>query len=183
MLPEDESSRAAHRLSDLRMLRPSDLRRLEVKAGVYWDTNDVLEKDDLIRAFVQSGRLDILPEDESSRVAYCLSDLSKLRPSDVRRLMIEAGVHWDSKDVLEKDDLIRTFVQSGRLDVLPDNETTGARIIKTTSPPWKTIIVVVLNSSTQYVWKRSTATTAILNQMTDPRCDQSPTVLECIPSG
>jgi Ring finger domain len=126
----DSTRRVAYCLSDLHKLRPSDLRRLMNEAGVYWDTKDVLEKDDMIRTFVQSGRLDILPEEESSRFAYCLSDLRRLRPSELRRLMDEAGIYWDTKDVLEKDDMIHTIVQSGRLDILPEEDSSNTRVEK-----------------------------------------------------
>jgi Ring finger domain len=84
-----------------------------------------VDKTELMDYIIECGAIDFVP-DSTSRVAHRLSDLRRLRPSDLRRTMNEAGVYWDSKDVLEKDDLIRTFVQSGRLHVLPENENSSS---------------------------------------------------------
>ena len=46
-------------------MKVSELRRvMNDEAGVFFDRNDVVEKQDMINIFVASGRLTVLPEEE-----------------------------------------------------------------------------------------------------------------------
>jgi hypothetical protein len=133
-----------------------------------------VDKTDLWDFIIQCGAIDFVP-DSTSRVSdclsdFCLSDLRRLRPSDLRRLMNEAGVYWKGR----YDSHLCPVMKSRAV-------VTETRTSKTSSPRCKTIVIVVLDRH-WYTWKRWTRTTAIRNPMTD-RGSIRPTVLGCIPNG
>jgi len=77
-----------------------------------------VDKSDLIDHLIQSESIDLISAPEP--VEYPLSLLKAMSVSELKRCMSDAGVFFDFRDVVEKDDMIRIFVVSGRLDIVPE---------------------------------------------------------------
>lgn len=78
-----------------------------------------VDRQDLIDYLIKSGLIEIIAAPEP--VEYSLKALRAMPVSKLRRCMNdEAGVFFDPKDVIEKEDMIRIFLLSGRLLVTPE---------------------------------------------------------------
>jgi hypothetical protein len=86
----------------------------------------ILDKTGLIDYVIASDAIEFIqrppPEPSSS---FRLSQLKAMPVKTLKHVMNEAGVFFDAKDVLEKDDMIEIFLLSGRLEVLPEEEVKG----------------------------------------------------------
>ena len=60
-----------------------------------------------------SSRIDLIAAPQP--VEYRLSDLRKMRVSELKRVLNKAGVFFDPVNVVEKEDLVQIFLNSGRL--------------------------------------------------------------------
>ena len=129
-LPTDDAEFEVGRLERMRNRRPRfaqhELDRLSVKHLLMLlkqkqrhKTCLITDKSDLISYLIESGTIELVPSPEP--VKYTLSQLQSMTISQLRHAMNEAGVFFDPKDVVEKSDLIRVFVLSGRLDVMMDD--------------------------------------------------------------
>jgi hypothetical protein len=84
-------------------------------------TYQAVDRQDLIDYLIKSGSIEVVATPEP--VEYSLQTLRAMSVSKLRRCMNEeAGVFFDPKDVVEKEDMIRIFLCSGRLGVLPSDE-------------------------------------------------------------
>jgi len=125
-LPTDDAVYEAGRVQRMKERKPRfarhELDRLPVKQLLQLrkDTNyQVIDRRDLIDHLIESESIEIISAPEP--VEYSLSDLRTMTVSQLRRCMNEeAGVFFDPKDVIEKEDMIRIFLMSGRLLVLPE---------------------------------------------------------------
>jgi len=72
----------------------------------------------------RSGRVDIVASPKP--VEYSLSQLRSMGVGKLKKCMAEAGVFYDPKDVVEKEDMVQIFRNSGRLVVLPEPDTKPA---------------------------------------------------------
>jgi hypothetical protein len=83
----------------------------------------IIDKTGLIDHVIASDAIEFVqrppPEPSSS---FRLSQLKAMPVKTLKHVMNEAGVFFDAKDVLEKDDMIEIFLLSGRLEVLPEDE-------------------------------------------------------------
>jgi len=88
--------------------------RLRLKVGV--------DKDEIIRRILDSGRVDVIGTPEP--VEYnSLEDLRRMGVGKLKKAMADAGVLFDAKDVVEKQDMVQIFVNSGRIVFLqPENK-------------------------------------------------------------
>lgn len=78
-----------------------------------------VDRQDLIDHLIKSGAIELISTPEP--VKYSIKVLRNMSVSQLRRCMNdEAGVFFDPKDVIEKEDMIRIFLLSGRLDVIPE---------------------------------------------------------------
>jgi hypothetical protein len=75
-----------------------------------------VEKSDLIQAILSSPRVDVIHTPEP--VSYYWHDLQTMSISKLKLAMQEAGVFFDPKDVVEKQDMLQIFKNSGRLILL-----------------------------------------------------------------
>lgn len=76
-------------------------------------TTTTTTKADLVRAIIQSGKVDIIPSPQP--VEYDLQELRDMSISQLKQCMAHAGVFFHAKDVVEKEDMVRIFYNSGRL--------------------------------------------------------------------
>lgn len=81
----------------------------------------VTEKKDLIQQLIDEERVDLIPVPEP--VTYKLDDLKKMKVSNLKQAMNNAGVFFYGHDVVEKSDMIRVFRNSGRLLLIETPET------------------------------------------------------------
>jgi len=88
--------------------------RLRLKVGI--------DKDETIRRILDSGRVDVIVTPEP--VEYdSLEDLRRMGVGKLKKVMADAGVFFDAKDVVEKQDMVQIFVNSGRIVFLqPENK-------------------------------------------------------------
>ena len=54
-------------------------------------------------------------------VSYTLSSLRRMTTAQLKQCLEAAGVDFDPRYIVEKDDLIRVFYASGKIDILPEN--------------------------------------------------------------
>eukprot|EP00568_Trieres_chinensis_P010892 CAMPEP_0183311710 /NCGR_PEP_ID=MMETSP0160_2-20130417/38497_1 /TAXON_ID=2839 ORGANISM="Odontella Sinensis, Strain Grunow 1884" /NCGR_SAMPLE_ID=MMETSP0160_2 /ASSEMBLY_ACC=CAM_ASM_000250 /LENGTH=258 /DNA_ID=CAMNT_0025476377 /DNA_START=274 /DNA_END=1046 /DNA_ORIENTATION=+ len=78
----------------------------------------ILHRFDLIDRIWNSGKIENLETSDLAR--YKLSDLRSMRVKNLRQAMVAADVFFEPCDVVEKEDMIQLFVQSGRVLVLPE---------------------------------------------------------------
>lgn len=76
--------------------------------------DSVVEKPELIRTIVESGKIEVISAPEP--VEYgAVAELRAMGVGKLRRAMEEAGVFFDPIDVVEKEDMVQIFVKSGRV--------------------------------------------------------------------
>jgi hypothetical protein len=77
------------------------------------------DKSNLIDYLITSGAIDLIVA--PAPVQWRLSALQAMSIGQLKRCMNDqAGVFYNPKDVIEKSDMVRIFLNSGRLDVLPE---------------------------------------------------------------
>lgn len=106
-------------LYELQRMSIRELRELGERLRV--PMNRIVEKHELIQKLVSSGKIDIIAAPEP--VEYPLSLLRAMGVGQLKRCMANAGVFFDPVDVVEKEDMIHIFVNSGRLVILAEVET------------------------------------------------------------
>lgn len=104
---------------------PHELERLSTKQLVELlpspPPRGCVTKADLLHHVIQSGTIDVVAAPPP--VQYSVGDLQQMSIRQLKRVMNdEAGVFFHAKDVVEKEDLLRIFINSGRLQVLPDEK-------------------------------------------------------------
>jgi hypothetical protein len=80
----------------------------------------VCEKEELIQMLIRDERIDLVPAPEP--VEYELNILKEMKIRKLKQVMEEAGVFFHAKDVVEKNDMLTIFLNSGRLSLLPSKE-------------------------------------------------------------
>ena len=100
-----------------------ELERMSIKELVELNRGRALgigEKKDLIQFLIDNERIDLIPTPEP--VEHKMEALRTMRVSELKRAMENAGVFFHAKDVVEKSDMISIFVNSGRLNVIPEDD-------------------------------------------------------------
>ena len=127
-LPTDDPNFERQRLERMRHRKPRfalhELERLSIKelkrllpAG---DKYRAIDRADLIDHLISEGAIDLIASPEP--VEYSMVALRQMTISQLKRCMNEeGGVFFDPKDVVEKEDMIRIFLSSGRLRLLPED--------------------------------------------------------------
>jgi hypothetical protein len=88
------------------------------------------EKSELVDFIMKSGKIDVISVAPvpTTIPQYRISDLRTLGISKLKKVMADNGVFFDPADVIEKEDMVQIFVNSGRVDIIPeDNITEEAR--------------------------------------------------------
>jgi len=109
---------------ELDRLRVSEIKRLAADHQRATIPAHILDKAALVDHLIASDCIDLIPTAPDSTVQYRISDLEQMSVRRLKHVMNEdAGVFFDAThDVVEKQDMIRVFVASGRLEVLPEEE-------------------------------------------------------------
>lgn len=68
---------------------------------------------------MDSGKIDVVTS-SMEPVEYKLSDLRRMGVGQLKKAMSDGGVFFDPVDVLEKEDMVQIFLNSGRLIVIPE---------------------------------------------------------------
>jgi hypothetical protein len=102
---------------ELERMSLQELKDLAKQWKIRWPLR-IRDKNDIIEAFAKSKRIDIIAAPKP--VEFALHDLRQMGVSKLRRSMEDAGVFFDPIDVVEKEDMVRIFCNSGRLVVKPD---------------------------------------------------------------
>lgn len=125
--PEFERGRKVRMSSRRPRFRPYELKRMGIRelkslAGSMGlrGMHSVVEKEELVQKIMNSGKIDIVASAEP--VEYKLSELRSMGVGRLKKAMTEGGVFFDPVDVLEKEDMVQIFLNSGRLIALPEDE-------------------------------------------------------------
>lgn len=102
---------------ELERMSIHELQQMAKESRIQWPRR-INTKKDILDAFEQSGRIEIIAAPKP--VEYALQDLRAMGVSKLRRAMEEAGVFFDPIDVVEKEDMVQIFCNSGRLVLRPD---------------------------------------------------------------
>lgn len=124
---EFERGRKARMSSRKPRFRPYELKRMGIRElkslgnslGLQ-RMNSVVEKEELVQKIINSGKIDIVASAEP--VEYKLSELRSMGVGRLKKAMTEGGVFFDPVDVLEKEDMVQIFLNSGRLIALPEDD-------------------------------------------------------------
>lgn len=82
--------------------------------GISTTSGNLMDKEDLIDMIMESGKIDVIAAPEP--VEYdSISDLRSMGVGKLKKAMTAAGVFFDAKDVVEKEDMVQIFVNSGRI--------------------------------------------------------------------
>lgn len=104
-----------------RLLETLQRQQLQNGSNRKQQTYRPVDKHDLIDYLIQSGTIDLVAA--PAPVEYSLSQVKGMSIRELKRVMNEeAGVFFDPKDVVEKDDLLRIFLLSGRLSIIAEDE-------------------------------------------------------------
>jgi len=106
---------------ELYRMNIKDLKELCQKIAL--DPKDYMEKKEMVRAILESGRVEVITAPEP--VEYpCIGALRSMGIRQLKNAMADAGVFFDPKDVVEKEDMVQIFVSSGRI-ILEEEEGNG----------------------------------------------------------
>lgn len=97
-------------VSELRSL----CERLKLRHGY------IVEKRNLVERVLESGKVDVLASPKP--LEYKLSQLRKMGVGKLRKVMNDGGVFYDSSDVVEKEDMVQIFINSGRVLLLEETK-------------------------------------------------------------
>lgn len=97
---------------ELERMQTKELKTLCLKLNV--STLGMMEKKEFVDALVQSEKIILISAPEP--VEYqSVKALRSMGVGQLKKAMKEAGVFFDSKDVVEKEDMVQIFVNSGRI--------------------------------------------------------------------
>ena len=71
-------------------------------------------KQDIVDLILNSGKVDIISAPPPMNIRH-VSDLRGMGVGKLKRTMMEAGVFFDARDVIEKEDMVQIFINSGRV--------------------------------------------------------------------
>mmetsp|Transcript_10781 Transcript_10781/g.26066 ORF Transcript_10781/g.26066 Transcript_10781/m.26066 type:complete len:580 (+) Transcript_10781:110-1849(+) len=121
-LQTDNPLYEAGRLERMKTRKPRfamyELRRMsvpELQALNRRSVPGMVDKDDLINFLVRDEQIEIVQSPEP--VEYDIETLKGMRISELKQTMADAGVFFHAKDVVEKSDMLRIFLNSGRLSL------------------------------------------------------------------
>jgi Ring finger domain len=103
---------------ELERMSVHELQSLAKESRIPWPRR-INTKKDILDAFQQSGRIEIIAAPKP--VEYALQDLRAMGVGKLRQAMENAGVFFDPIDVVEKEDMVQIFCNSGRLVLRPDD--------------------------------------------------------------
>jgi len=113
---------------ELERMSIRELRDLMTGCRIAVAKGTATEKRDLVELIVKSGRVDIIltPAPSTKDIAhepvhYQKSHLKQMGIGALRKLMADHGVYYNPSEVLEKEDMIQIFVNSGRLCLIPED--------------------------------------------------------------
>mmetsp|Transcript_28240 Transcript_28240/g.41722 ORF Transcript_28240/g.41722 Transcript_28240/m.41722 type:complete len:578 (+) Transcript_28240:83-1816(+) len=89
-----------------------ELRNLAKEMNIAWPRR-IREKNDILDVFSNSGKIEIIAAPKP--VEFELEKLRSMGVTKLRSTMADAGVFFDPRDVVEKEDMVRIFCNSGRL--------------------------------------------------------------------
>jgi len=92
--------------------RMSSAQLLRLNKGHF---HDAMRKDLFINYLIREGRIELVPAPEP--VEHDLDALRRMKISELKRTMEDAGVFFHAKDVVEKSDMVTIFLNSGRLSL------------------------------------------------------------------
>jgi hypothetical protein len=105
------------RMYELERMPLHELKSMSKEYKIPWPKK-VREKKDILEAFVNSGRIEIIAAPEP--IEYSLKELRLMGVSELKRAMEKAGVFFDPIDVVEKEDMVQIFCNSGRVILRQD---------------------------------------------------------------
>merc|ERR1719296_600096 len=83
------------------------------------DAGTFTEKREIIDKIINSGKIEVIASPEP--LEFKLSELRALGVGKLKRAMNEAGVFFDQVDVVEKEDMVQLFINSGRVILIADD--------------------------------------------------------------
>jgi len=140
-LPTDDSSYERGRLERMRDRKPRyahyeldrmssrDLLQLAKRFNLINDnTANIVERSEIMNLILGSGKIDVIASPEP--VERKLSDLRAMGVGKLRRDMNNAGVFFDPIDVVEKEDMVQIFINSGRVVLAVEDDEDEGNAIK-----------------------------------------------------
>ena len=101
---------------ELKRMDVKGLKHLCVKLNINHES--CLDKEDLVQTILKSGKVDIIAAPEPKE--FSLSELRGMSVGKLKRTMLDSGVSYDPRDVIEKEDIVQIFVNSGRVILMAD---------------------------------------------------------------
>lgn len=108
--------RPRYRRWELEKMRITELRALCARLDI--NIHTAVDKPDLVARIVESDKIDVVAAPPPAE--FRLSELRAMGVSELRRAMLDVGVSFHPRDVVEKEDIVQLFLSSGRVLVLAE---------------------------------------------------------------
>jgi len=105
---------------ELQRMKISDLKALCQRLNLNNNIHDIFNgcggytKNEIIELILNSNKIDVIASPDPIEYEN-IEVLRKMGVGKLKKAMMEAGVFFDSKDVVEKEDMVQIFVNSGRI--------------------------------------------------------------------
>jgi len=121
--PEYERIRREKMKNRKPRFREYELKRMPIRELQEWCkklniSQNAVEKSGLVDVIIKSGKIDLIAAPKP--LEYKLSNLRNMTVSELKKVMNQAGVFFDPVNVVEKEDLVQIFINSGRLSPIPE---------------------------------------------------------------
>ena len=100
---------------ELDRMHSRELKKLGERLSI--NLSGAVEKQDFVDAILQSGKVIIIAAPEPVEYQH-IELLRSMGVGQLKKAMADAGVFFDSRDVVEKEDMVQIFVNSGRIVLL-----------------------------------------------------------------
>ena len=101
---------------DLMRMSAKELKGLLVQLRI--DAAGCIDKNELVDKVINSGKVDVIASPPPKTIS--LDELRSMKVKELRATMNNAGVFFDAADVVEKNDMIEIFANSGRVNITSD---------------------------------------------------------------
>ncbi|GMI38579.1 hypothetical protein TrCOL_g1725 [Triparma columacea] len=111
--------RPRYRIYELERMGGKDIVGLARELGV--DVKGCVDKGDIVDRIVGSGKIDVIKGGGKGR-AYTMEEIDGMKVKVLKGLLRERGVKWREEDVVERGDLVKVLVNSGRVEIMGGGE-------------------------------------------------------------
>ena len=104
---------------ELRRMGVREIKKLAKELGVRMD--GAVDKGDVVEGILRSEKIDVIHVNPGGR-EYSMGELESMKIRQLKEVIKNAGVKYREEDVVERRDLINILVNSGRVNIVQDED-------------------------------------------------------------